>query len=279
MKYDQPNPIYHSGYTLIELVVVMSIIALMIALVLPVLSVVKRKSGGVVCMSNMRQLYSGVSSFAAGNRDQLPPNRTPIDGQQHNTWRGLVVEQGYLPGEAETYGSTVGEPGMSGGMGAEPAHVSSYTGWSCPENADDPLREVLDGDSECLYDVAAHYAYNGEITWKEYPLSESTLERDDLIHIKNPSNTIAFLETRAWWPDLRLASIKGRGRYPFSGESEGGFFSYWHSGRTGNWAMHDGSVVNMRLMDTFSPVSHWHLEGAEWGEYDFVQYWMAKVYR
>ncbi|GAB4198246.1 MAG: hypothetical protein Kow00105_12220 [Phycisphaeraceae bacterium] len=172
----------------------------------------------------------------------------------------------------------MGEPGMAGGMGAESISESSNPGWSCPENPSVPLREVLDGESACISDVASHYAYNGEISWKEYPLTEASIRDEDLIRIKNPSETIALLETRAWWPDLRLASVKGRGQFPFSGEP-GGFFSYWHNNRTGNWAMHDGSVINERLVDTFSPLSKWHLDRPEWGEYDYVKFWMADIYQ
>lgn len=279
MRSAPAQPGRRNGFTLVELVVAISVLALLIALILPALSAVRRQSGGAVCMSNLRQLFTGVASFAAQNRDQLPPNRTPTGDQRHDTWRGLVVGQGYLSGEAEAYGPTVGEPGMSGGMGAESASGSPDPGWICPENPDAPLREVLDGDSECIRDVAAQYAYNGEIAWKEYPLPETALQNDGLIRIKNPSETIALLETRSWWPDLRLASIKGRGRFPFSDVEGGGFFSYWHNGRTGNWAMHDGSVTNKRLLDTFMPESLWQLDKPAWGEYDYVRYWMADIYQ
>src|SRR5215471_9609701 len=51
------------AFTLIELLVVIAIIALLAAMLLPVLSRVKSASDGAVCGSNLRQLMLGISMY------------------------------------------------------------------------------------------------------------------------------------------------------------------------------------------------------------------------
>ncbi len=48
------------GFTLVEVLVVISIIALLIAILIPTLSAAKKQASGVVCQSNMRQLMGGM---------------------------------------------------------------------------------------------------------------------------------------------------------------------------------------------------------------------------
>jgi prepilin-type N-terminal cleavage/methylation domain-containing protein/prepilin-type processing-associated H-X9-DG protein len=66
------------AFTVIELLVVMAIIALLAALLLPVLSRAKATAQGVQCASNIRQLITAWSMYYHDNEDQLPCNS---DGQ------------------------------------------------------------------------------------------------------------------------------------------------------------------------------------------------------
>jgi prepilin-type N-terminal cleavage/methylation domain-containing protein/prepilin-type processing-associated H-X9-DG protein len=61
-----------SGFTLIELLVVVAIIGLLISILLPSLSRARRQAKSTICMSNLRTLGQGITSFAAGNNDRLP---------------------------------------------------------------------------------------------------------------------------------------------------------------------------------------------------------------
>jgi prepilin-type N-terminal cleavage/methylation domain-containing protein/prepilin-type processing-associated H-X9-DG protein len=62
------------AFTLIELLVVIAIIAILAALLLPVLARSKREGVRVKCLSNLKQLTLGAHMYAGDNRDYLAPN-------------------------------------------------------------------------------------------------------------------------------------------------------------------------------------------------------------
>ena len=63
-----------SGFTLVEVLVVIGIIALLIAILLPSLSRARAKAKEVNCLSNARQLAMGVIMYTDQHRGMLPPS-------------------------------------------------------------------------------------------------------------------------------------------------------------------------------------------------------------
>jgi prepilin-type N-terminal cleavage/methylation domain-containing protein len=68
------RPAYRAGngFTLIELLVVIGVIAVLIAILLPVLSKVRKQAIEVKCQSSLRQIHAGLQLYANDNNDRFP---------------------------------------------------------------------------------------------------------------------------------------------------------------------------------------------------------------
>jgi prepilin-type N-terminal cleavage/methylation domain-containing protein/prepilin-type processing-associated H-X9-DG protein len=67
-----------SGFTLIELLIVIAIIAILAALLMPVLEQAKQRAWGVQCISNLRQIGMGMKIFADENGELYPESGDDI---------------------------------------------------------------------------------------------------------------------------------------------------------------------------------------------------------
>jgi prepilin-type N-terminal cleavage/methylation domain-containing protein len=92
------------GFTLVELLVVIGIIALLISILLPALSRARDAGNSVKCLENMRQVGMAVTFYVNENRGRwLPPYRMPEKTPNYNplgspTWNGAPFFFTWLSG-------------------------------------------------------------------------------------------------------------------------------------------------------------------------------------
>jgi prepilin-type N-terminal cleavage/methylation domain-containing protein len=93
-----------SGFTLTELLVVVSILAILIALLLPALTRAKEATRRVVCLSNIRHMGVAATSYGMDHRNLLPPFVRKHKGSMH---------LGYMsPNAYEVFDAMSDEPGQ-----------------------------------------------------------------------------------------------------------------------------------------------------------------------
>ena len=86
------------GFTLIELMVVISIIAMLIAILLPALSKARGLAQSAACLNNLRQLQTCWLMYANDHDGTLPPNLSIYDLTTGEPFPGLDLRLTWCPG-------------------------------------------------------------------------------------------------------------------------------------------------------------------------------------
>jgi prepilin-type N-terminal cleavage/methylation domain-containing protein/prepilin-type processing-associated H-X9-DG protein len=213
------------GFTLVELLVVIGIIAVLIALLLPALSGAREQSRTIACLSNLRQLAAAAHMYCNNNNGSYPP----ATGFEIRPPLTLGIAWDFTTIYDAATGKTTIEPGLlwQGGRNLQIQQCPNYEGRS--NTAADPYTG---------YNYNTSYIGHGYGESIEAPLKSSGMRRASEVALFGDGQYFGGANKfmRAPFPNPGDAAFRDRAA---------GTQGFRHRGRGTNVAFCDGHAMTL----------------------------------
>lgn len=188
------------GFSLIDVLVSMAVVAVLIAMMMPSLSSVRESARRVVCASNVRQIGLGLAMYADDYKGLLPPSK----------FANPALRRLYQPQQMMVVRTNDTEVSAWDGLGW--LFVSGYLEapgvFYCPSHhGDHPYSRYAQGWSEDHGEIVANYQFRGrstlEINHELAMVADGIRSQSDFNH-KVGTNVLRADLTVSWFstPDL-----------------------------------------------------------------------------
>lgn len=182
------------GFTLVELLVVVAILAVLAGIILPVFASVRASARRTSCLSNLKQLGQAMTMYTT-DWDHYPRGLDPADKVTPEIWTGSPSAAGVdftqIPLLPEILSPYVKEPSI----------------WKCPADSgfdwNDITQTALDARPTCYEKYGMSYMYRTELTLLN--LAEERVAR--------PSETNVLCDGDGAWHGAALSNFWNGRRY------------------------------------------------------------------
>src|SRR5437773_4944034 len=121
------------GFTLVELLVVIGIIAVLVGILLPALNKARRAAATVQCSSNMRQVCTSLLMYMNANKGKFPP------GNVRPGLSGCIYPDGFYWPTELVRGKYINAPNLFDGANGRKTFAASNV-FRCPEAIDENFK-------------------------------------------------------------------------------------------------------------------------------------------
>lgn len=156
-----------AAFTLVELLVTLTIVAVLLGMILPALSSAREMGRRATCLNNMRQLSLGMTMFADENNGQFPPYVYELTAVPGSSYPAFTVN--FKSGWAMTDTGPIVNPAIL----------------LCPSDKNPAIINTTDAQGKTIQ-IKSSYGYNFEMLAAGVGIQHLDLERTALLFDGNP---------------------------------------------------------------------------------------------
>ena len=237
-----------SGFSLVELLVVVSIISVLVGLLLPAVQSAREASRGTVCSNSLRQLGMALHGFVSASGGLLMPLK--VDDAARIAGTQADPDQNPYPGKSRYWFAEVDENQSAVDKKLDftkgtlsPFIEGNVAAYQCPNFGTDAVDVVRFGTMATGFDYNASLGPGTEYDWDSYP-NVTLLQRSRQYRfgqVRETKRTIAFAESAIVYflPPYPLRENLGGLLLPSTSDPS---VHFRHAGRSANVAFLDGHV-------------------------------------
>lgn len=245
-----------SGFSLVELLVVIAVFAVLLSLLLPSLLSARRGAQAVQCLSRCRQLGIACQAYCVDNDGRLPPHNTIDRTLEDPNFPGQGANVAWCWAQISGDIDTAFRNGSLSDYLDDVTTIAGCPAWETPASAIDWGVTTPFFNSYSL-PLVVHYGYNGRMlgenlgggVWASFRISDLKQADSTVIFTDSGQMSTGLSGTAgaAVWPEWELQPA-ARGTHVFGGNTVHGR----HPGETANVLWGDGHASKSDVETAFA---------------------------